>query len=141
MLLTLVIPVIPMLAASFIGFLIAKISSGFKQKNIIQTVLTFVFVILCFSLQYIIEALVKNDNTKEILENVSGSIEDMGRIYLPIQWFSDGVRDLNVLAMVLLILVTAAVFEVIFGIVAKYYRRINSALKSHAASKTYKMSS
>ena len=140
-LLTLVIPVIPMLAASFIGFLIAKISSGFKQKNIIQTVLTFVFVILCFSLQYIIEALVKNDNTKEILENVSGSIEDMGRIYLPIQWFSDGVRDLNVLAMVLLILVTAAVFEVIFGIVAKYYRRINSALKSHAASKTYKMSS
>ena len=141
MLLTLVIPVIPMLIASFIGFLIAKISSGFKQNNIIQTVLTFVFVILCFSLQYIIEALVKNDNTKEILENVSGSIEAMGRIYLPIQWFSDAVRDLNVLAMVLLILVTAVVFEVIFGIVAKYYRQINSALKSYAASKTYKMSS
>ena len=46
------LPVIPMLIAAFLGFLIAKISAGFKKSNIIQTVLTFIFVVFCFSLRF-----------------------------------------------------------------------------------------
>ena len=38
MILSLFLPIIPMLIASFIGYLIAKISSGFRKTNIIQTV-------------------------------------------------------------------------------------------------------
>ncbi len=137
--LTFVLPIIPMLVASFIGFLIAKVSAGFRHKNIIQTVLIFVFVIFCFSLQYIIEALVKSDETKVILENVSGSIEDIGSVYLPIAWFADGIRSFDVAGILLLIGVSLVLFELVFMIVGKYYRQINSALKSHGADKAYKM--
>ena len=47
-LLSLFLPVIPMLGAAFLGFLIAKVSAGFKKTNIVQTVLTMVFVLFCF---------------------------------------------------------------------------------------------
>ena len=55
------LPVIPMLGAAFLGFLIARISAGFRKTKIVQTVLTFAFIIFCFSLRYIIEDLFRND--------------------------------------------------------------------------------
>lgn len=137
--LTFVIPVIPMLIAAFIGFVIAKLSAGFQKKNMIQTILTFLFVILCFASQYIIDALVKSDDTKVILENVSDSIENIGKGYFPIMWFSNAIRYLSVVDIFLLIIVTIVIFEIIFFIVGTYYRQINSALKAHGASKEYKM--
>ncbi len=38
------LPLIPMLAAAFLGFLIARVNAGFKKRNIIQTVLTFICI-------------------------------------------------------------------------------------------------
>ena len=111
LLLTFFLPIIPMLAAAFLGFLIAKISAGFRKKNIIQTVLTFVFVIFCFSLQYIIEAVVKSEDTKLILENISGSIEGIGKGYWPIAWFSNAVRELVVSDFLLLVGSSLVLFE------------------------------
>jgi ABC-2 type transport system permease protein len=55
MILSLLLPVIPMLCASFLGFLIARISAGFRKTNIVQTVLTLVFIVFCFSLRFIVE--------------------------------------------------------------------------------------
>lgn len=137
--LTFMLPVIPMLAAAFIGFLIAKVSAGFKLKNMIQTVLTFVFVILCFASQYIIDALVKSKDTKLILQNTSDRIAHAGRFYFPIDWFAGAVQELHIGDIILLILTSVVLFELVFGIVGRYYRQINSALKSHAASKAYRM--
>lgn len=137
--LTFFLPIIPMLAAAFLGFLIAKVSAGFRKKNIVQTILTFVFVIFCFSLQYIIEAVVKSEDTKLILENISGSIEGIGKGYWPIAWFSNAVRELVVSDFLLLVGSSLVLFEIVFLIVGHYYRQINSALKSHGSSKEYKM--
>ena len=137
--LTFIVPVIPMLIAAFIGFVIAKISSGFRRKNIIQTILTFIFVIFCFSLQFIIEALMKNDEAELVIENISGSISGLGRVYVLLAWFCNAVRDLRISDFLLLTGITILVFEVIFLIVGRYYRQINSSLKSHSASKDYSM--
>ena len=135
------VPVIPMLFASFLGFLIAKISSGFKKTNLVQTVLTFVFVIFCFSLRYIIEAVFKNGQVEATLEKTAEITENAGRIYMPAGWFSDAVTKRSVPGILLLVGVTAALFLIIFRIVGKSYRNINSAMKSHAAAKKYKMTS
>lgn len=137
--LTFIVPVIPMLLAAFIGFIIAKVSAGFKRKNIIQTILKFIFVIFCFSLQFIIEALMKNDDTELILENATESITNIGKVYMPITWFCNAVRDLSISDFLLLIGITIIVFEVMFLIVGRYYRQINSSLKSHSATKDYSM--
>ncbi len=137
--LSFVLPVIPMLFASFLGFLIARASAGFRKTNIVQTILTFIFVIFCFSLRYIIDAVFKDDKVQATLEKTSEITEKVGRIYFPAGWFSDAITKENVLTALLLIAVSALLFTVLFRVVGRSYRNINSALKNHAAARKYKM--
>jgi len=137
--LTFFLPGIPMLIASFLGFLIARISTGFRKTNIIQTVLTMVFVIFCFSLRFIIEDVFKNDKVGATLEKTSEITSNAAEVYLPAKWFADAVTESSVPSVLMLIGISVLLFAVIFCIVGNSYRRINSSLKSHAASKKYKM--
>ncbi len=137
--LSFVLPIIPMLCASFIGFLIARISAGFRKNNVIQTVLTFIFVIFCFSLRYIIDAVFREDQVQATLEKTSELTEKAGKIYFPAGWFSRAITNGNVLMALLLIVVSVALFAGLFYLVGRSYRNINSALKSHAAARKYKM--
>ncbi len=146
LILGLFVPVIPMLAASFFGFLIAKVSAGFEKKNVIQTVLTLIFVMFCFSLQYIIDAVFKNDMVEDIAIQTSEITEKVATYYFPAGLFFKAVLDISTNAIsglvygILLVAVTVFLYEVIFYFVGKYYRQINSALKSHVAKKNYKVS-
>lgn len=137
--LSFILPVIPMLLASFLGFLIARISTGFRKTNIIQTILTFIFVIFCFSLRYIIEAVFRDDQAQATLEKTSEITAKAGRIYLPAGWFSDAITKGSVLPALLLISLSVLLFAVLFYVVGRSYRNINSALKNHAAARKYKM--
>ena len=133
------LPVIPMLAAAFIGFLVAKISSGFKKTNLIQTVLTLVIIIFSFSLRYIIEAVVKDNELEDIMNQISMITGQASGIYLPAGWFANAVVRTDIVGILLLIVVSGALFAVVFYIVGNSYRQINSALKSHAAAKNYRV--
>ena len=138
--LTFILPLIPMLLSSFIGFLIAKISSGFRKTNIIQTVLTMVFVVFCFSIRFIIEDMFRNDKVESTLKTISDTTDSAAKYYLPAKWFTDAVTKLSPVGILLLIGVSAVLFCGLFFIVGRSYRNINSALKSHAAAKKYRMS-
>ena len=133
------LPVIPMLAAAFLGFLIAKISAGFRKTKIIQTILTFIFVIFCFSLRFIIEGIFRNGEVEATLEKVSEITGNAAGIYLPAGWFSDAVTKYSISGILLLVGVSALLFWGVFTIVGNSYRSINSALKSHTAARNYKM--
>ncbi|MBR3150338.1 MAG: hypothetical protein IKF64_09220 [Eubacterium sp.] len=137
--LTFFVPIIPMLVASFFGFIIARISAGFRKTNAVQTVLTFIFVLFCFSLRFFIEDMFKEDKVEDTLTQISGVSDSAARFYLPIGWFNGAVTELSALDILLLIGVGVALFAAIFLVVGNSYRNINSALKSHAASKRYKM--
>ena len=134
------LPVIPMLIAAFLGFLIARISAGFRKTNIIQTVLMMIFVIFCFSLRFIIESIFRDDKVEATLEKTSEITSNAAGIYLPAKWFADAVTRSDMVSMLLLIGVSALLFAAVFHVVGGSYRSINSALKSHAASKKYKLS-
>ena len=134
------LPVIPMLAAAFIGFLIARISTGFRKTNIVQTTLTMIFVIFCFSFRFIIEDLFRNDKVEATLESISQITGNAGRIYLPAGWFANAVKKPDLLSALLLIGVSVLLFAAVFAVVGKSYRNINSALRSHAAARNFKMS-
>ena len=138
--LTFFLPVIPMLIASFIGFLIARISAGFRKTNIVQTVLTLIFVIFCFSLRFIIEGIFRDNKVKQTLDTISTATSGVAKYYLPAKWFAEAVTRLSVFDMLFLIGVCIALFAIVFLIVGKSYRNINSALKSHAAARKFKMS-
>ena len=139
LILSLLLPVIPMLAAAFLGFMIARISSGFRRSNIVQTVLTFIFIIFCFSLRFIIEDLFRNNKVEATLEAASAMTGNAADLYRPVRWFSDAVIRCDIPAILLLAGVSALLFAIVFTVVGRSYRNINSALRSHAASKNYKM--
>ncbi len=137
--LTFFLPIIPMLVASFLGFLIARISAGFRKTNIVQTVLTFAFVLFCFSLRFFIEDMFRDDKVGQTLESISGATANAAKYYLPAGWFSDAVTKLSILDILLLLGVCVVLFAVVFHIVGNSYRNINSALKSHAAARNFRM--
>jgi ABC-2 type transport system permease protein len=137
--LTFILPLIPMLIASFIGFLIAKVSAGFRKNNIIQTVLTLAFVMLCFSSRFIIEDMFRNEKTESTLRSISAYSDTAAKYYPPAKWFSQAVTELSFVSFLLLVIISLVLFAVLFFFVGRSYRNINSALKSHAAAKKYKM--
>ena len=140
LILTMFLPVIPMLLASFIGFLIAKVSAGLKKKNIIQTILTFLFVLAIFALRFAIEAFARDDEKlNDALLSVSDTIKNIENIYFPAKWFDEAVVQFSVSDILLLVGVSILLFAIIFIPVGRSYRSINSKLKSHAASRKYKM--
>ena len=134
LLLSLLLPVIPMLAAAFIGFIIAKLGSGFRNKTIAQTVLSMLLIIACFASRFFLESMFRENKTEKVLNSVSDLTDSAGRIYLPIKWFGGAVTELRISDILLLIGATLILFELIFIPVGRSYRKINSALKSHAAS-------
>ena len=137
--LTFLIPFIPMLLASFLGFIIARLSSGFKKKNTIQTVLTLIFILFCFSIQYIIQGIVENDAAVQTLSYISDALNNVAKYYPPAGWFASAVTVLSISDILLFTGVTLILFSLVFYIVGRSYRNINSALKSHASAKNYKM--
>ena len=141
LILSLFLPLIPMLAAAFLGFLIARISSGFRKTNIIQTVLTITLAILAFFLRFIIEALFRNNQIEYTLETISGMMDSAAVKYPPAGWFADAVTKHSLSSALLLTGVSILLFTIVFRIVGRSYRTINSALRSHAASRNYRMSS
>ena len=137
--LSLFLPIIPMLAASFLGFIIARISAGFRKTNIVQTILTVVLVLFAFSIRFIMEDMFRNNKVEEVLTDMSGITDNMAGYYLPAGWFADAINKSSISGAMLLAGVSVILFTVIFMIVGRSYRNINSSLKNHAASKNYKM--
>ncbi len=139
-LLSFFLPLIPMLVASFLGFIITRISAGFKKTNIVQIILTFAVVAFCLSLRVILEDMFRNDKVEATLSSASETIFKTADIYLPAGWFTKAVQDLNVASILLLAGISVALFEILFILVGRSYREINSKLKSHAASRRAKLS-
>ena len=139
LLLSLLLPLIPMLAAAFLGFLIAKIGSGFRNKSIAMTVVTILFVLAIFGLRFFLEDMFRNDKTEDVLNALSDFTGSAGRLYPPIAWFSGAVTALRISDILLLAGISLVLFEIVFLLVGRSYRRINSALQSHASAGRFVM--
>ena len=137
--LSLFLPLIPMLLASFLGFLIAKIGSGFKKKNLVQTILTLILIIAAFASRFVIESIFKNGKVEDVLKQASEITENAAGVYLPAGWFKAAVLKQSLPDILLLTGVSILLFVAVFVVVGANYRRVNSALKSHAAAKDYKI--
>ena len=133
------LPIIPMLIAAFLGFLIARVSAGFKKTNIIQTILMVLLVLFSFSIRFILEDIFRNNKTEDVLNQMSGVTGNAAGYYLPAKWFSDAITKSSISSVCLLIGISVILFVGIFALVGRSYLNINSSLKNHAASKSYKM--
>lgn len=137
--LSMILPVIPMLFAAFLGFLIAKLSSGFRNKNIAMAFFSVLLAFSCFGLRFFLDDMFRNQKTAEVLTELSDAVSSAGSIYLPIKWFSNAITDLRISDMLLFVSCSILLFILIFIPVGKSYRKINSALQSHASAGKFVM--
>lgn len=137
--LSLAVPIVPMVAASMIGFLAAGVSVKFKYKRLIQTVLMFVFLFLCVAGRFVIEATMRENQLENVVEklvDVNGSSK-VGLLLTG--FFEQAVRGENFLSAIWLILISVAAWMAFYLLVAKYYRKINSKMVSYSAKRGFRL--
>lgn len=139
LILSMIVPVVPTLLATFFGFIIAKLTAGFRKRNILQTVVIFAFMILCFAARPLLEDMFKNNKVEQVLTSMSDATEQAAGVILPAKWFSDAVTKTDVVSILLLVGISVVLFALVFLIIGSTYRKINSAMKNHAAAKKFRM--
>ncbi|MBO7634229.1 MAG: hypothetical protein J6S72_07595 [Lachnospiraceae bacterium] len=132
-LLSLLLPVIPMAAAVGISALIGGIGSGFKHKNLVLSILVFILVIPLFFLRFFIDNVIRNDQVEMVLDKSADIFSGIGSRIPTVIWFSDAVNRLSVSGILLLIGVSVIVYEILFTVFAKFYKGINSRLSVGAS--------
>ena len=135
-------PLLPMTIAATVGMAILAIGAGFKHKAAVQLIIT---VILFLGIMFGSFWLNQNAMADEAM--MLAMLTDMGtfisgiihKIYPVSLWFDNGVVYGNAQHILLFIGFSVAVYAVFLGFCAKFYGKINSALKSHQASSNYKV--
>lgn len=134
------IPLLPAIIATLFGFIIANIGSRVKRKKLIQTVLTFIFVIPMFFLNYIINAVFKNNEIEDIVDKTASSINNLSSVLPSVKLFAKAVNDTNVLCFILLIIISLIVYIAVVYLICVNYRKINSILSNTGSHKKIKAS-
>lgn len=137
--LTLVVPMIPMVVATALGALFAGIGSGFRYKKAVQTVLLFAFILLCVCSRFIIEKIVRDGEAASYMGDIADTMNKASGYYLPAEWFTKAITESNILYALLLLALSVGIFELVVSVVARFYRRINSSLMSGSVHKDYKL--
>ena len=135
-------PLLPMTIAAAVGMAILAIGAGFKHKAAVQLIAT---VILFLGIMFGSFWLNQNAMADEAM--MLAMLTDMGafisgiihKVYPVSLWFDNGVVYGNAQHILLFIGFSVAVYAVFLGFCAKFYGKINSALKSHQASSNYKV--
>lgn len=132
------IPLLPAVIATLFGFIIANIGARVKHKKLIQTILTFIFVIPMFFLNYIINYVFKNNEIQDIVDKSAVSLNYVSKVIPSVNWFGKAVNDKNILCFVLLILVSLIIYIAVVYLISENYRKINSILSSSGSHKRVK---
>lgn len=132
------IPLLPAVIATLFGFIIANIGSRVQHKKLIQTILTFIFVIPMFFLNYIINYLVRNSEIQDIVNKSAESLNTVSNVLPSVNWFAKAINDQNILCFGLLVIISLAVYIAVVYLISTNYRKINSILSSTGTHKKVK---
>lgn len=128
---TFLLPILPTIIASFIGFIIKGISSKFKAKKIIQTVITMGIFLLVFYGSFNLNNFVTN-----LINNATNINEIISKIYYPIGAYIELIQEFNPLKLINLILINLLPLAIFMIIISKYYFKIISK-SNEKSSNTY----
>lgn len=130
------IPLIPVIVASVLAVFISYFATKFKYKNLVTIVgaiaITLLLVIGSFYMNSIIEAFIVNS---------ASIMEGVGKFYLPIIFFTNALRDTNLIELVKFIAISIIPFILFIIIFSKLFGKINARLGENYKKANYKMGS
>lgn len=129
------IPLVPIVIATIIGSLIAVAASYFKRRNGLSTVFTIIFFLIwmlfCFNMTNIASGMV------DIGADVVGVL---ARIYPMTTLFESAVSQADVVAFLLFVVISIAVFAAFVAVVGRNFKRIHTTITTNRTISNYKMS-
>ncbi len=128
------VPIIPIVIASFVGLLIALATSKLKKKTAIQTIVTFALFFGFFLLYANIGNFVSG------IELIAGDLlKTLTAVYPVSFWYLNAITTFSVPDLILFIALNAVVFFAFVLIVGKYYKKINTYVSTVKTSGNYKL--
>ncbi len=131
-LLTPFVPLLPTVVGSLVGVVLANIGARSRHAQLIQTVLTFAIVIPLFFVQYIIRFVIQDNKVDSVIAQSSQTMDFVARVVPTVGWFTRATLNGDVLAGVLLVAVSLALYLGMVALISANYRRINSSLANAA---------
>ncbi len=130
---TILIPIIPTVISSILGYLVKLVSSKFKSKKIIQTILSSIIFMGIFFLSF---------NLNNFIEDIAGkasSINDMlTRIYYPVGAYTTLIDKFDIMVFIKLLLMNIIPFILFILLGGKYYFKIIEGSKESIVRKNKK---
>ena len=131
----LLFPIVPILISCFIGTFITYVASKFKGKNIVQTLISFIFLLGIIYVSFNSEKLLAN-----IAQNASNVNDFFCKLYYPARVYVELVNKFNFMKLLEFILVHIGLFVLTIVLIGRVYFNINTrtkAVKIYNADKKY----
>ena len=120
----LILPIVPVILSCILGFVISYLSSKFKGKNYIQSIISIMFVFLIIYVSFSSNGFMSN-----IADKASSLNNKVVGIYYPIGAYISLVRDFDIVNLLLYIFINIGLFAIAIFILGKVYFNINSNIK------------
>lgn len=125
LLMTLLIPIIPTVISCFIGYIVKMISSKFKAKKIVQTVLSSIVFMGIFFVSFNLNSFMEN-----IASNATNLNEMLTKIYYPLGAYISLINKFDILIFIKLLVINIVPFAIFIMLGQKYYFNIISNFKN-----------
>ena len=128
------IPMLPIIASSIIAMFITFISSRFKHKNIVTTVLG----LIAFLLIMIVSMNMQNYINK-FVENSDSIVKGLSSIYPPAMYLKDALVNYNIVDLIKFIVISIIPFVIFIIVFSKTFKVINGKLAESYKKANYKV--
>lgn len=132
---TLLLPLVPLIISTIIGTIITAVTSKFKMKSLVNTIvmLIFVFGIMYFSYQSESLSNIDMANIGNTLVNKFNSIYPLTNTYINI------IKDNNMFSLLIFIIIPIVLFSLFLIGINKFYVKVNNNLTRSFKLKNYKL--
>jgi len=137
----LLLPMLPLTAASLVGALVAALTSRMKHKGIFSALFTILLVMGILGAEAGLTSSA-DQLTGEAMGQLAASLGDaIGQIYPPALWYGAAVMENDVLSLLVLAALSIAVLLLLVALVTPGFGTLCSAINGKSAKGAYKLGS
>lgn len=128
------VPLIPIIAASFIGTLIAYISTKFKRSNVINLVISILFFAAIISSSFMI-----NGSGQQLIDISKALSARINQIYPLAPYYAKGLVDQDLVSIIIFSGGSIGAFLLYAVLFHKVFKRMNTLMMTGSAKSNFKM--
>ncbi|MDD2418729.1 MAG: hypothetical protein PHR24_07155 [Oscillospiraceae bacterium] len=135
-LLTLFVPLVPMLIGTALGLLISAVSSRFRHANVVNIILALILTLAGMSLSFAFPTIITNPQAfSKVLMN------SVYRIYPLTGIYTRALCQTDTLSLLLFVFISIILFACFVFLIGKYFKYLNTVYTTTRARSNYRMKS